>query len=240
LLGCRSANRISGGYSHTSYDSRPLSHRYLDFLQDFYQIPAVAEYVDSKAVEDSNFSWLKSQIGISAVGASGNTEGEYVGPAYDECKKSVVVVSGAGMREVDGIYHFHRMFKNCGLFRKTGKYGSDTVLYSLYRCTMDNGELRWYISIVPDHREPGSTADIDFYCSAVAYREGSRHDNDPKPPTSNWEAVESKYRPAPTIVCTYDGSDDSDREDSLAVADDDDDLYNSSSVPGTPGGPESP
>jgi hypothetical protein len=52
----------------------------------------------------------------------------------------------------------------------------------------------------------------------VGYREGSRNDNDPKPPTSNWEAVESKYRPAPTIVCTYDGSDDSDGEDSLAAA----------------------
>jgi hypothetical protein len=67
----------------------------------------------------------------------------------------------------------------------------------------------------------------------VGYREASRNDNDPKPPTSNWEAVESKYRPAPTIVCTYDGSDDSDGEDSLAAAAaaaaaDDDDVNDNS------------
>lgn len=204
-------------------------------------IPTVAEYIDNKSSNDSDFSWLKSQmIGSSVIGNSSSTDVEYIGPGYDECKKSVVVVSGAGMRNADGVYQFHSMFKSCGLYRKAGKYGNDAVVYSLYRCAMDNGELRWYISIVPDHREPGSTADIDFYCSAVSYREGSRNDHDPRPPASNWEAVDNRYRPAPTVVCTYDGSDDSDRDDSLAVVDDDDDLYNSSSIPGTPGGPESP
>jgi hypothetical protein len=39
------------------------------------------------------------------------------------------------MWEVD---EFDRMFKN---FERL----ASTVSYSLYRCTMDNGELRWHI-----------------------------------------------------------------------------------------------
>lgn len=230
----RSSSRRAENYSHSSYDSRPLRDRYLDFLQDLYLLPSVSDYIDSEAVEDPNFIWLKAQIGLTSVSNVSSGDVGFEGPLYEECKRSVAIVSGSGMAEIDGMYQFHSMFKNCGLFRKQGTNGKETVVYSIYRCSMDTGELRWYISIVPEHQEPGSTADIDFYFSPVSYREGSRHDNDPRPPSSNWEAVEVKYRPAPTIMCTYDGSDDSDREDSMAVTNDDEDPYNTSSLSGTP------
>ena len=233
---------MPGGFSHsTSYDARPLSHRYLDFLQDFYVVQYVQEYIDARSDTLTDFRWLKSQIGVTLVGSTSNLAMGCVGPLYDECKRSVVVIAGAGMWEVDGTYNFHSMFKKCGLFRKQGKLGREAVVYSLYRCAMDNGELRWYISIVPENSEPGSTADIDFYCCSVLYEEGSPHDTDPRPPSANWEAVEAKYEPAPSVIWTYDGSEESDREDSMAVADDDDDLYNSGSIPGTPrGGSDTP
>ena len=234
---------MPGGHSHiSSYDVRPLSHRYLDFLQDLYVMSPVMEYIDTKALDSQpDFCWLKSQIGREAAPSSSISDLSCVGPLYDECRKSLVVVSEAGLPDVEGIYKFHSMFNKCGLFRKHGKLGKEVVVYSLYRCAMDNGDLRWYISIVPENREPGSTADIDFYSCSVPYAEGSRLDNDPRPPSAHWEAVEAKHRPAPRVVCTYNGSDESDREDSMAVADDDEDLYNSGSIPGTPlGSSETP
>lgn len=38
-----------------------------------------------------------------------------------------------------------------------------TPTFTLYRCKLDTGDYRWYISIVPQNQMPGTQQDKDFY-----------------------------------------------------------------------------
>jgi len=212
-------------------------------MRDFYAVPKVAEWIDSKALEDDDFEWLKSELGMSPIQSQHQQQSHDLlstsfddPPHDDELTRSVVIVSGAGMCEVNGIYSFHSLLHDAGMYRRTGKYQGQEVEYSLYRCKIDSWTLRWFISIVPDGCEPGNESDLDFYFAPASQRDGAGHVSSIRPPTSRWQAIEPKYDPAPSVTCTYDASDDSDKEDSMAVAEDED-LFVSGSLPDTPESP---
>lgn len=181
----------------------------------------------------------------------------------DEMTRSLegtsLIVSGAGAWEVDGRYTFLSILNGAGHFRKTTKYADETIDVSIYRCRMQNGSMRWFISIVSENREPGTEHDTDFYYSPVVTQDTSH--NDGRPPLTRWIAMDVKYEPIPSLVIASslssskprldlddgrsdDEENDSDREneDSMAVIDDDNELeysdtYGYGSAPGTPQSP---
>lgn len=225
----------------TNFDSKPLTHRYLDLLRELYSIQFVANWINEKAVSDPNYEWLISCLtrnqAQASVLARSNAD---VLASYLE--GTVIIVSGAGAWEANGKYKFHRILNGAGLFRKLLKYEDEITTVSMYRCRMQNKTMQWFISIIPENVNPGTSADNDLYYSTAIGQ-----DNDGRPPLSKWEPVEAKYIPIPTIMITTglpsdgtfdddegrsDDEDDSDHEDSMAVIDDEYAYINS--APGTP------
>jgi hypothetical protein len=60
-----------------------------------------------------------------------------------ECKKIVVIVSGAECGKL--MAYRYTSFIVCSITVVFFERQASTVLNSLYRCTMENGELRWHI-----------------------------------------------------------------------------------------------
>ncbi|KAL7448632.1 hypothetical protein ACHAWC_000785 [Mediolabrus comicus] len=67
----------------------------------------------------------------------------------------------------------------------------------LFRCKLSDGTRRWYISIVPEDGNPGTTQDIDFY--AVGLSPGVVDHS--IPPRDGWTAFPSNggASPPPTV-----------------------------------------
>jgi hypothetical protein len=129
-------------------------------------------------------------------------------------KRLVILVAGAGVPEVNGIYHYHSIFQSACMFKNKCKYQNKVnTEFSMYRCKMDDGSSRWFISIVPENREPGSDDDVDFY-TASPYHYKIGQDDDFMPPQSKWIPVRSEetifHYPSPTVTCSYELVDESD------------------------------
>lgn len=235
-------------YSHVStYETRPLSHRYLDLLHELSLLPAVANWIQLQASTspDQNYQWLASQLNrshLSTTVAPVKTRAEILTSAL---QNTTIVVNGGGAWEVDGTYTFLKVLNGAGVFRKTTKYDDELVEVLIYRCRMQNNTWRWFMSIAPDDRDPGTESDTDFYWS-VGNNEG-----DGLPPTIRWTAIDHKFSPVPSVMINtidrvhgvgvggYDGRSDeedqsSDHEDSMAVIDDEFPYIHSTSPPGTP------
>lgn len=214
----------------TNFDSKPLTHRYLDLLRELYSIQFVANWINEKAVSDPNYEWLISCLTRNQVQAPIVTRSNAsVLASYLE--GIIVTVTDSGAWEADGTYIFHRVLNGAGLFRKHLKYENIMTTVSIYRCRMQNKTMQWFISIVPENVNPGTSADNDLY-----YSTANEIDGNGCPPILDWYSIESKYDPVPTIMITArptsdgtfdddegrsDDEDDSDHEDSMAVIDDD-------------------
>jgi len=240
-------SQVRTTYSHTAYDSRPLTHRYLDLIREFYYIPSIAEWINQKAAQNASYEWLVSQINRShtvVTSAGVKNKVDALTTALEGCS---VIVTGSGAWEVDGRYNFYSILNGAGHFRKTTKYVDEVIDVSLYRCRLQNGSMRWFISIVPDNRDPGTELDTDFYYSPVV----TQDINDGRPPTTKWVAIDAKHEPVPSLLVISsvstskprldfddgqsDDEDDSDHDDSMAVIDDENEYPYSS--PGTPQSP---
>lgn len=142
----------------------------------------------------------------------------------------IILVSDAGVSEVDGQYLFVKMHNGAGMFEKDPTmYNGRIVSFTIYRCPLQNKKHSWYISYTSDGNLPGTTSDVDFYSAPALYQEGRPETNDPLPPTSNWTVISvGGLEPVPNIdILEGDGVDiDSDR--SMVVIDDE-----SSSQPDT-------
>lgn len=251
--------QVVNAYSHVStYETRPLSHRYLDLLHELGLLPAVANWIQVQATtsSDQNYQWLASQLNRShlpSTVAPVKTKSEILTASL---QGTTIVVSGGGAWEVDGTYTFHKVLNGAGMFRKTTRYDDEFVEVFIYRCRMQNDSWRWFISIAPDDRDPGTESDTDFYWSV------GTNEIDGLPPTTRWTAIDHKYDPIPTLMINsidrvhggvgvsvdvpragvgggYDGRSDeedqsSDHDDSMAVIDDDFPYIHSTSPPGTP------
>jgi ubiquitin carboxyl-terminal hydrolase 9/24 len=96
----------------------------------------------------------------------------------DECKSddatpiregpSHITVEDAGNPVVNGIY------VQCGVFENAFRYVRNGVLWNYSRhqfnillCNVSNNTKYWYISIVPNGGNPGTSSDIDFYTTLV-------------------------------------------------------------------------
>jgi hypothetical protein len=254
LLRSHPPRQVVNAYTHVStFESRPLTHRYLDLLHELYALPQVADWISAKGeTDDSDYQWLVSQLShthLSSVPPSVRAKADALAASLEG---TVIVISGSGAWEVDGRYTFDRILNGAGMFRKAVRYAGEEAEVLIYRCKMQNNSLRWFISIAADNQEPGTDSDTDFYYSTAGV--GPQEVSDGRPPTTKWISIDRKYDPTPSLTVisglagatgttksqtvdydnghSDDEDDDSDHEDSMAVIDDDFPYVHS--APGTP------
>jgi hypothetical protein len=251
--------QVVNSYTHvSSYETRPLTQRYLEILHELYLLSPVADWINRMATttNDVDFQWLHSQLDRSQLHSTAKSKADLLASALHG---TTVVVSAAGALEINGLYSFHKVLNGAGVYRKTPRGEGEMMDVWIYRCRMQNNSLRWFISIAPENRDPGTEADTDFYYSTAGTGESST-EQDTLPPPVRWKSIDRKYDPVPCLVITssttsdlrsstlsshrggvptYDDGrsdeeeDDSDHEDSMAVIDDEF-AYLNSSTPGTP------
>lgn len=164
------------------------------------------------ATDDVNYQWLNSQLDRSqhptTVVPTAKSKADILASTLHG---TTVVVSAAGVWQVDGLYTFHKVLNGAGVYRKTTRYGEELVDVCIYRCRMQDNSLRWFISIIPENRDPGTEADTDFYYSTAGTHtetQTSIHttavtvsaSEDALPPHIRWKSIDRKYDPVPNLI----------------------------------------
>lgn len=106
-------------------------------------------------------------------------------------------VQGAGADIVNGVYECCGENDGVPMFAKHG-----TPAFKLYRCSLNSGLKRWYISDVAS-QTPGTSADIDYYWAGIEDWKGA-----PSPPRDGWitcktagmDPTSGAADPAPTVT----------------------------------------
>jgi ubiquitin carboxyl-terminal hydrolase 9/24 len=104
-----------------------------------------------------------------------------------------IIVHGAGVDTVNGLYVRKGMIDGVGRYVKKGVWKGLECQFSIFRCEISDNTKHWYISIVPGGTRPGINSDIDFY-STLSDLQGSEF-----PPSSNWEAKTEGKVPCPKV-----------------------------------------
>jgi len=105
-----------------------------------------------------------------------------------------VIVSGAGVKAINGIYTRSGSFDGVAKYQKNGIWKDKEETFSLFRCKLSDQSKRWYISIVPKNIQPGTNKDLDFY-SAQGRNEFSEY-----PPEKWMTAMGEGIDPPPTLT----------------------------------------
>lgn len=104
-----------------------------------------------------------------------------------------ILVEGAGIPSINGIYVCDGEFGCVNRYSKVGEHNDEKVLFVLFQCNVSNNTKHWYISIVPKNGQPGTNTDIDFY--SVPVTEAS----DDYPPMTGWTKAPEGKDPPPTV-----------------------------------------
>ena len=115
---------------------------------------------------------------------------------YDDVQKfraESILVQGAGLDVINGIYRREGTFENAGKYIKRGIWKNVEESFSLFRCNVSNNTKHWYISIVPPGVQPGTSTDIDFYSAPM-----NEHDPD-IPPDQGWTTAIEGQSPPPSV-----------------------------------------
>ena len=107
------------------------------------------------------------------------------------------IVSGAGVHAANGEFSSVGPFKSAQSYGKLGSYNGRLSNFRIFRCDVSDGTRHWYLSIVPEHAEPGTSNDVDFY--TVPARDDSRW-----PPTSGWTPTGKGIDPPPLLELRQD------------------------------------
>jgi hypothetical protein len=78
-----------------------------------------------------------------------------------------IVVSGAGIQEVNGVYRRDGCFQGACRYVMEGHWNGARHQFYIYCCNVSNNARYWYISIPPGRGRLGTSLDIDFYFVAV-------------------------------------------------------------------------
>jgi len=105
-----------------------------------------------------------------------------------------IIVFGAGLKTVNGIYNYNGVFDTVAMYSKIGMWEKRKVTFSLFRCSMNDNTKSWYISIVPKNMQPGTYRVTDFY---VATATG---DESELPDSVLWMTANEGAEPAPTAA----------------------------------------
>jgi ubiquitin carboxyl-terminal hydrolase 9/24 len=134
----------------------------------------------------------RSDSDMHGVNDSEDDEDESV---YDESKyrPERVIVQGAGLDVINGIYYREGLFENAGKYTKEGNWKGVDDIFSLFRCNVSNNTKHWYISIVPPGVQPGTNTDIDFYSAPM------NEQNPDVPPARGWTKANEGQGQPPTV-----------------------------------------
>jgi hypothetical protein len=106
-----------------------------------------------------------------------------------------VRVSKAGNIDVNGLYERDGHCEGVVKYSRYGKSkGKNDCRFSLFKCNVSNNTQHWYISVVPDGREPGTSQDTDFYSASVTA------DCENLPPSESWNKCNEGVHPPPTLT----------------------------------------
>lgn len=112
----------------------------------------------------------------------------------EPCEVDNVRVSNAGNKDVNGLYSRDGHCEGVVKYSRFGMYKGKECKFSLFKCNVSNNTQHWYISVVPDGREPGTSQDTDFYSASVT----AEYEN--LPPMSGWNKCTEGLHPPPTLT----------------------------------------
>ena len=104
-----------------------------------------------------------------------------------------IVISGAGLDAINGIYYRDGEFDGVGKYTRKGIWKGMEETFSLFRCNVSNNTSHWYISIVPVGVQPGTNTDIDFYSAPVNPQTPNL------PPIHGWTKANEGIPPSPVV-----------------------------------------
>jgi ubiquitin carboxyl-terminal hydrolase 9/24 len=114
--------------------------------------------------------------------------------SYTAVANGIVSVQGAGTSQVNGLYTCTATCDNVDLYRMNGIWNGREETFSLFRCRLSDNSKRWYISIVPKNKNPGTSLDIDFY-----YQPATGHARE-VPAMLNWVSAGDFGQDPPPVV----------------------------------------
>jgi hypothetical protein len=103
-------------------------------------------------------------------------------------------VSNAGNTDVNGLYVRDGHCEGVGKYSRNGEFKNNKCRFSLFKCNVSNNTQHWYISVVPDGRDPGTVQDTDFYSASVT----AEYEN--LPPSGGWNKCNEGLHPPPTLT----------------------------------------
>jgi hypothetical protein len=210
-------------------DSKGPAYTYIDIIKRMRESQKVKDFMADEgriAAWKWMEQWLTADIregegrgaGITGVEGGNNTfdsdSDEDIGP---------VLVEGAGVEAVNGRYGFSGIFDKVGKWTKEGTDMNGTIC--LYRCKLNDDSRRWYISVVPRGRSPGTKDDEDYYQNYMT--RGAGHGL--LPPVNDWVPVLKHnglgVAPGPTVVLAEAQVQAEGHSSNFGGGDDDDDIY---------------
>jgi ubiquitin carboxyl-terminal hydrolase 9/24 len=85
---------------------------------------------------------------------------------YDHGPRKITV-EGAGNPAVNGVYVRDGFFERASKFSRRGEYEGMACNFFLFQCNVSNNTKHWYLSIVPNGTDAGTSSDTDFYSAPV-------------------------------------------------------------------------
>ena len=97
---------------------------------------------------------------------SGSASGNAINEDFDSDgleDLGVVEVSGAGVEGLNGRYGFSGFHDKVGKWTMEASINGHTCTSCVFRCELEDRSRRWFISIIPRGRDPGTKDDRDYY-----------------------------------------------------------------------------
>jgi hypothetical protein len=118
-------------------------------------------------------------------------EAEFDSPKRLE-EGSKIIVEGAGISEVNGVYLYNKNYKS---FIKKGKWQAVRSTFHIYNCTNINGCRKWFVSCTLPTKNPGTTEDTYFYFFEIT---GASVET--VPPKTGWKKTGKGRESVPHLV----------------------------------------
>jgi hypothetical protein len=110
-------------------------------------------------------------------------------------RPTYIEVEGAGNPVVNGIYVQEGILEGARRYVRNGVlWNNSRHQFNIFLCNVSNNEKYWYISIVPNGGNPGTSLDIDFYTAP------STESSMTVAATLDWTKTGEGRDPAPQVI----------------------------------------
>ena len=203
--------------------SSDTAFKYINILKHLLDNRVVTEYLNHESREQA-WAWTKNWFEDDRVGQAGGTGGKVgvgkgvvVGRVYgggvgtevgvdsdEEGELGILVVEGCGVDAINGRWRGVGLYDDVGRWQKDGFDGHNECTFTVFRCRMNDGQRRWYVSVVPVGSQPGTRSDVDYYQCSEEGNVGhyGLEGGGLAPPGLGWSTCKNNGRgvdPAPTM-----------------------------------------